>query len=112
MLLFTFSNFSFHETVDIFFVSIYGRSMRWFFERAVHDPVSRSRGRPHPSLFKFTACRFKLVVDRGTINVLWGVGYAAKGVVGGVGTVPGSHEGPLGAIARPYGWDKCSGRFK
>lgn len=32
------------------------------------------------------------------------VGCVAKGVVGGVGAVPGSHEGPLGAIARPYGW--------
>lgn len=41
-----------------------------------------------------------------------GVDCVARGVVGGVGAVPGSHEGPLGAIARPYGWDKCSGRFK
>ena len=28
-----------------------------------------------------------------------GVGCVVKGVVGGVGAVPGSHEGPLGAIA-------------
>lgn len=35
-------------------------------------PFSGSRGRPHPSLFKFTACRFELVLDGGTINVLWG----------------------------------------
>lgn len=36
----------------------------------------------------------------------------ALGVVGGTGIVPGSHEGPLGAITRPYGGNKCSGRFK
>jgi len=69
------------------------------------------RGRPHLSLFKFTACRYKLVAERGAINVLRGVS-VALGVVGGTGVVPGSHEGPLGAITRPYGWNKCSGRFK
>lgn len=68
-------------------------------------------GRPHLSLFKFTACRYELAVERGAINVLRGVSMAL-GVVGGTGVVPGSHEGPLGAITRPYGRNKCSGRFK
>lgn len=69
------SNFFSSRIVDIFFISLYrsigGRSFFFFFV-FWKSSFSRSRGRPHPLLFKFTSCRFKLVLDGGTINVLWG----------------------------------------
>lgn len=101
------------ELFTYLFVRIFYSRDRFFSTSSEPRLTDRSRGRPHLSLFKFTACRFKLVVDGGAIDQRCTGGCAvAWGVVGGVGAAPGSHEGPLGAIVRPYGWDKCSGRFK